>query len=173
MVGLADKAFLAGFNVIRLNQRNCGETEHLSPGLYHSGLTEDPAAVLKELIEVDKLSSFVVAGYSLGGNLAVKLAGDYGDCAPPQLHAACVLSLQHSISHAVSPHSIDVKIPCTNGTLSEILNAVFEKKLDFSRNATHSVTLAKSLPSVDSTNSSPPLITTFLIPTTITAGRVP
>ena len=92
MVGLADKAFLAGFNVIRLNQRNCGGTEHLSPGLYHSGLTEDPAAVLKELIEVDKLSSFVVVGYSLGGNLAVKLAGDYGDCAPPQLHAVCAIS---------------------------------------------------------------------------------
>ena len=46
MRGLADKAFAAGFNVVRLNQRNCGGTEHLSRGLYHSGLTADPLFVL-------------------------------------------------------------------------------------------------------------------------------
>ena len=40
--GLADKAFAAGFNAVRLNQRNCGATEHLSDSLYHSGLTGDP-----------------------------------------------------------------------------------------------------------------------------------
>src|SRR3712207_6182992 len=42
VTGLADKAFAAGFNVLRLNQRNCGNTEHLSDSLYHSGLTSDP-----------------------------------------------------------------------------------------------------------------------------------
>ena len=39
MRGLADKAYAAGFNVVLLNQRNCGGTEQLSAGLYHSGLT--------------------------------------------------------------------------------------------------------------------------------------
>ena len=39
MRGIADKAWAAGWNVVRLNQRNCGGTEHLSRGLYHSGLT--------------------------------------------------------------------------------------------------------------------------------------
>src|SRR5215510_2306157 len=38
MRGLADKAFATGFNVILLNQRNCGGTEQLAAGLYHSGL---------------------------------------------------------------------------------------------------------------------------------------
>ena len=42
MRGMADKAWPRGFNVVRLNQRNCGGTEHLSRGLYHSGLTADP-----------------------------------------------------------------------------------------------------------------------------------
>ena len=37
MRGMADKAWTAGWNVVRLNQRNCGGTEHLSKGLYHSG----------------------------------------------------------------------------------------------------------------------------------------
>src|SRR3954462_14476998 len=39
MRGLAAKAFARGFSVILLNQRNCGGTEALSAGLYHSGLT--------------------------------------------------------------------------------------------------------------------------------------
>jgi len=90
--GLADKAFRAGFNAIRLNQRNCGGTEHLSAGLYHSGLTQDPAAVLDELVEVDRLPAIAVAGYSLGGNLALKLAGDYGADAPRALRAICAVS---------------------------------------------------------------------------------
>ena len=51
MRGIADKAWAAGWNVVRLNQRNCGGTEHLSRGLYHSGLTHDPLFVLRELIE--------------------------------------------------------------------------------------------------------------------------
>ena len=84
MRGLADKAWRSGFNVVLLNQRNCGGTEHLSAGLYHSGLTSDPRQVIDELIGLDRLASIVVAGYSLGGNLALKLAGDYGEAAPPQ-----------------------------------------------------------------------------------------
>jgi predicted alpha/beta-fold hydrolase len=92
MTGIADKGFAAGFNVLRLNQRNCGGTEHLSIGLYHSGMTEDPAAVIRELVDVDGLAAIVVAGYSLGGNLALKLAGDYGDRPPRQLKAAVAVS---------------------------------------------------------------------------------
>jgi predicted alpha/beta-fold hydrolase len=92
MAGMADKAFASGFNVVRLNQRNCGGTEHLSVGLYHSGMTEDPAAVIRELVELDGLSSIAVAGYSLGGNLALKLAGDYGDRPPGALEAIVAVS---------------------------------------------------------------------------------
>src|SRR6266516_4537196 len=46
MKGIAAKAFARGMNVVRLNQRNCGDTEHLSVGLFHSGLTADPRRVL-------------------------------------------------------------------------------------------------------------------------------
>jgi hypothetical protein len=100
--GIADKGFRAGLNVIRLNQRNCGGTEHLSPGLYHSGLTQDPAAVLRELIEVDGLPAVAVAGYSLGGNLALKLAGDYGSSAPPALRAICAVSPTMDLERCVT-----------------------------------------------------------------------
>jgi predicted alpha/beta-fold hydrolase len=83
MRGIASKAFERGMNVVRLNQRNCGDTEHLSAGLFHSGLTHDARRVIRELTTVDGLTAIAVAGYSLGGNLALKLAAEYGD-EPPQ-----------------------------------------------------------------------------------------
>jgi predicted alpha/beta-fold hydrolase len=92
MRGMADKAWRAGCNVLRLNQRNCGGTEHLAWGLYHSGLTSDPLAVLHELRDRDGLTAFAVAGYSLGGNLALKLAGELADEGFPELSAVAAVS---------------------------------------------------------------------------------
>ena len=90
--GIADKAWAAGWNVVRLNQRNCGGTEHLCPGLYHSGLTHDPLFVVRELIDRDRLAAIAIAGYSLGGNLTLKLAGELGADAPQELKAVCAVS---------------------------------------------------------------------------------
>jgi predicted alpha/beta-fold hydrolase len=92
MCGIAEKAFAAGFNVVLLNQRNCGGTEDLSAGLYHSGLTSDPRKVIEELRANDELPAFVIAGYSLGGNLALKLAGEYGGGAPRELLGVAAVS---------------------------------------------------------------------------------
>lgn len=92
MLGIADKAYAAGFSAILLNQRNCGGTERFSPGLYHSGLTGDVDFVLRELAATEGLARMAIAGYSLGGNLALKLAGDYGAEAPPALRAVCAVS---------------------------------------------------------------------------------
>src|SRR3954471_11911130 len=92
MKGIAAKAFERGMNVLRLNQRNCGNTEHLSAGLFHSGLTHDAKHVIEELASVDRIGSISVAGYSLGGNLALKLAGEYGDRPPAALTAVAAVS---------------------------------------------------------------------------------
>jgi predicted alpha/beta-fold hydrolase len=91
MRGLADKAWAAGLNVVRLNQRNCGGTEHLSATLYHSGLTTDVDLVLRELAG-EGLAAFALVGYSLGGNLALKLAGEYARQAPVPLAAVVAVS---------------------------------------------------------------------------------
>ena len=48
MRGIAAKAYRAGCNVIRLNQRTCGGTEHLTPTLYNSGLSQDYRTVIRE-----------------------------------------------------------------------------------------------------------------------------
>ena len=101
MTGIAGKAYAAGFSAVLLNQRNCGGTEHLSPGLYHSGLTADAKHVLHEITSVDGVSRVAIAGYSLGGNLALKLAGDYGATAPKALRAVCAVSPILEISRCV------------------------------------------------------------------------
>ena len=85
MRGTAEKAWVAGFNVVLVNQRNCGGTEHLSPTLYNSGLSGDYRAVVTELIERDGLPEIFCCGYSMGGNLILKMAGEMGGAAPPQL----------------------------------------------------------------------------------------
>lgn len=85
MLGTADKAFRAGFNVLRLNQRNCGGTEALTPTLYNSGLSCDVCAVTRELIERDGLPEIFAAGFSMGGNLVLKMAAEFGDAAPREL----------------------------------------------------------------------------------------
>ncbi len=87
MLGTADKAFAAGFSALRLNQRNCGATEDLTPTLYNSGLSCDVRAVVMELIERDRVPEVFVAGFSMGGNLVLKMAAEFGDFAPPELRA--------------------------------------------------------------------------------------
>jgi predicted alpha/beta-fold hydrolase len=85
MLGTAEKAWMAGFNVVRLNQRNCGGTEHLTESLYHSGLSGDIRAVVIELIEQDRVDNVFAAGFSMGGNLVLKMAGEFWDGGPAGL----------------------------------------------------------------------------------------
>jgi uncharacterized protein len=85
VLGTAEKAWMAGFNVVRLNQRNCGATEGLTETLYHSGLSCDIRAVTMELIERDGLPEIFPVGFSMGGNLVLKMAGELGDAAAAQI----------------------------------------------------------------------------------------
>ena len=78
VLGVAEKAWVAGFNVVRLNQRNCGGTDALAPTLYNSGLSADYRAVTRELAERDALAEIFLAGFSMGGNLVLKASGEFG-----------------------------------------------------------------------------------------------
>lgn len=88
--GIADKALARGFHAVRMNQRNCGGTEQLTPTLYNSGLSGDYRAVLMDLIGEGFQQVFFV-GYSMGGNLVTKMAGELGLSAPQQLKGVAVV----------------------------------------------------------------------------------
>ena len=92
VVGTGSKAWAAGMNVVRMNMRNCGDTEALTPTLYHSGLSADVGAVAQELIKEDGLERLGIVGFSMGGNLVLKLAGEWSDQAPPQVKAFATVS---------------------------------------------------------------------------------
>ncbi len=92
MIGTAQKAHAAGFDTVRLNMRNCGGTEHLTPTVYHAGLTTDLAAVLRELIDVDGRTEIYCAGFSLGGNVLLKMLGELGERAGLLVRGAVAVS---------------------------------------------------------------------------------
>ena len=98
--GVTEKALAARMNVIRYNQRNCGGTDALAPVLYHSGLSKDVAAVASEVIARDGVSRLALVGFSMGGNIVLKLAGEWGKQGPPQFRAvaACCPAIDLAIS---------------------------------------------------------------------------
>jgi predicted alpha/beta-fold hydrolase len=74
--------------------RNCGGTEKLCQTLYHSGMSADVGGVVKALIAEDQLRRIALAGFSMGGNLVLKLAGEWGrdNAAPRELLAVAGIS---------------------------------------------------------------------------------
>jgi hypothetical protein len=80
--GIAARAFAVGMNVIRMNMRNCGGSDALTPTLYHSGRSADVGAVVSHFTARFGLERVALVGYSMGGNLVLKLAGEWGARAP-------------------------------------------------------------------------------------------
>ena len=92
MLGTAEKAFREGFNVVRMNLRTCGGTEHLTSSVYHGGLSEDLREVVRQLIEEDGLSRLFLVGFSRGGNMVLKLSGEYGSNPPKEVKGVVAIS---------------------------------------------------------------------------------
>jgi uncharacterized protein len=91
MLGIAEKGLAAGMNVVRMNQRTCGGTDHLAPTLYHSGRSGDVMAVADALIKNDGISRFALCGFSMGGNIVLKTAGEWGAHGPREFHAVAAV----------------------------------------------------------------------------------
>ncbi len=92
VIGTGSKAWQAGMNVVRMNMRTCGGTEQLGPTLYNSSMSADVRMVAKTLIEQDGLRKLAFAGFSMGGNLVLKMLGEWGDQAPAESIAAVAIS---------------------------------------------------------------------------------
>ena len=91
MLGIAEKGMAARMNVIRMNQRTCGDTDQLAPTFYHSGRSADVMAVVENLVENDRLARMALCGFSMGGNLVLKAAGEWGDKGPRELTAVAAV----------------------------------------------------------------------------------
>lgn len=89
--GIAEAGFQRGYHAIRMNQRNCGGSEALTPTLYNSGMSSDYRAVCEELVNRDGLKEIFFVGYSMGGNLVLKMGGEYRDAYPEALRGICAV----------------------------------------------------------------------------------
>ena len=91
MMGIARGGLAAGMNVVRMNQRNCGGMDHCAATLYNSSRSADVAAVARNLVEQDGIPGFVLVGFSMGGNLVLKLAGEWGGDGPAEFRAVAAV----------------------------------------------------------------------------------
>ncbi|HUB79155.1 MAG TPA: alpha/beta fold hydrolase [Bryobacteraceae bacterium] len=89
IASLSGAALRAGFAVQRFNMRTCGGTERLCPTLYHAGLTSDLLSVICQRRHGKPLH---LVGFSLGGNVVVKLAGELRESGPDLLAGVCAVS---------------------------------------------------------------------------------
>lgn len=92
LLGISKKAFEAGFHTIRVNMRNCGGTEQLTPKLYCAGLSQDVLAVVRALRERYGVSRIYGAGASLGANVLLKFLGERGSDAFQLIQGAAAVS---------------------------------------------------------------------------------
>ena len=112
VIGNANKLWAAGCNIIRMNMRNCGPGEkacgydmtRLTPTLYHSGMSSDVEHVMRFFLEREYLTSIALIGYSMGGNLVLKLVGDLGPNTPPELK--CAIGVSPAADLAVSADAL-------------------------------------------------------------------
>jgi uncharacterized protein len=81
MISLAQELLQAGYAVHRLNMRGCGGSEHLTDTLYHSGLTQDTRSILEHFRDAGRGPRCLI-GFSLGGNVTLKLAGELDEAGP-------------------------------------------------------------------------------------------
>lgn len=107
--GTAAKAYERGFNVVRLNLRNGGNNEKYSRTLLHAGQSTDLKCVVDELIREDHLSRIGLIGFSFGGNICLKAAGEWGKDAPKQLIG--VVGISPLVDLAATADSIDQVAP--------------------------------------------------------------
>jgi len=79
LVRLARRFYQRGVRVVRMNMRGCGSGARMAKTPYHAGSSGDVVAMLTALKHETPDSSFSLVGFSMGGNIALKVAGDLGD----------------------------------------------------------------------------------------------
>ncbi len=92
LIGMSRKAHCAGFHTVRMNTRNCGGTEHLTPTLYNAGLSQDVRAVILHFRQKLGIEEIYAAGVSLGANMLLKFLGEEGERGRKYLRGAATLS---------------------------------------------------------------------------------
>jgi len=90
-----------GWVTHRFNMRGCGGADELAVTGYHAGQTSDLLAFLRDRRKASSLPIFLI-GFSLGGNVALKLAGELGESAQELLSGVCAVSTPIDLAACVA-----------------------------------------------------------------------
>jgi predicted alpha/beta-fold hydrolase len=77
-----------GVRTFRKDLRGCGAGARLARLPYHSGRSEDAAAAIQAIARICPDSPVTVIGFSLGGNITLKMLGEAGDALPGSVDSA-------------------------------------------------------------------------------------
>lgn len=101
MVRLAERLEHAGVRTFRMDLRGCGAGVALARLPYHSGRSEDAAAALQHVARLCTASPAAIVGFSMGGNIALKLVGELGEEACGHLDRAVAICPPIDLAPAV------------------------------------------------------------------------
>lgn len=79
LLSAANHLYRQGFNILRLNLRDHGESFHLNDSTFNSTLSEEVAGAIGDFLARHPHRHRYLAGYSLGGNFALRIAADEGE----------------------------------------------------------------------------------------------
>jgi len=96
IIGMAHVLAAMNTDVIALNQRSCSGRMNRLPGSYHSGKTDDLDFVVNHFAPL--YDHIFVIGFSLGGNIALKWAGEYASTHPHNVRAVAAISVPCDLS---------------------------------------------------------------------------
>lgn len=78
MQRMCRRLYKKGYMVLRLNLRHCGPGKGLATKPYHAGVSDDTRLVLEWIKRQHPTSPVTQIGFSLGGNVTLKMAGEDG-----------------------------------------------------------------------------------------------
>ena len=90
---LSQMANQQNYDVIAINLRGCSGEPNLTLGSYHSGKTDDVLEVIQYIEAKNSYKEIHLVGFSLGGNITLKLMGEFAATLPKILKTAVAVSV--------------------------------------------------------------------------------
>ena len=108
VLSLAALLFARGFDVLRLNLRDHGDTHHLNRELFHSCRLPEVVGAIGNLQRMFRGEPLNMVGFSLGGNFVLRVAAQAG---PAQLQLAGVIAVSPVLDPAATLVALQNGIP--------------------------------------------------------------
>lgn len=100
MVGMARAARDAGWDALAWNFRGCSGEPNRQLRYYHSGASDDLHTVLRHALALGRYRAVAFIGFSMGGNMTLKLLGELGETVPEPVKGAVTFSVPCDLTTA-------------------------------------------------------------------------